>query len=138
MRTLIKPVAIAVAKAALVALATYLSVFVFRLGWFIPLVVTGGAVAASLLTGGERRASSYPLAIGIVVVVSYLLMTIALFAALTDQVSYRTFAVAWHDKGKDNHTGESEIFLEFSDFLGMGWAYTRMPCASTWSRAARR
>lgn len=112
--------ALAAVKATMVGVTAYVSVFVFRLGWFIPLVVIAGAVAAWVVTGSERRASVNRIVVGVVALLSYLLTTMALFWALTDQVSYRTLAVTWHDQGKANHTAESEIFLEFSDFPGHG------------------
>jgi len=104
----------------MVGVTTYASVFIFRLGWFIPLVVIAGAVAAWVFTGSQRRASLNRTIVGAVALLSYLLTTMALFWALTNQVSYRTLAVTWHDQCKANHTAESEIFLEFSDFPGHG------------------
>lgn len=107
-------------KATMVGVTTYVSVFVFRLGWFISLVAIVGAVSAWVVTGSERRASSNRTVVGVVALLFYVLTTMALSWALTGQVSYRTLAVTWHDQGKANHTAESEIFLEFSDFPGHG------------------
>ncbi len=104
----------------MVSVTAYLSMWVFRLGYFIPLVVIAGAGAVWLVTSSERRASLNWAVVGAVALLSYLLATMALFGSLTDQVSYRTLAVIWHDQGNHNHTTESEIFLEFSDFPGQG------------------
>jgi hypothetical protein len=110
----------AAVKATMVGVTTYISVFVFRLGWFIPLVVIAGAVVAWVVTGSERRASLNGTVVGVVALLSYLLTAMALFWSLMGQVSYRTLAVTWHDQGKANHTSQSEIFLNFTDFPGHG------------------
>jgi hypothetical protein len=107
-------------KAAIVGIVAYVSVFVFRLGWFIPVIVLLGAVVALLVTAGERRASRRQALRGGVAILSYVFVTSALFWVLTGQVSYRTFEVTWHDYGSANHSGESEVFLEFSGFPGNG------------------
>jgi hypothetical protein len=107
-------------KAAMVAVTAYVSMSVFRLGYFIPIVVIAGAGAAWVVTRNERRATLNGTVVSAVTLLSYLLATIVLFWGLTGQVSYRTLAVTWHDRGRENHTAESEIFLEFSDFPGHG------------------
>jgi len=110
---------LAAVKATTVGVAMYVSVFAFRLGWFIPVVVLVGAVVVWAVTAGERRIGPRR-TVEVVALLSYLLATAALFWALTSNVSHRTFTVTWHDLGKANFTGESEIFLEFSGFPGHG------------------
>jgi len=119
MTTLKRTFARAAVKATMVAVTTYVSVFTFRLGWFIPFVVFAGAVAAWVVTRTERRVSSNAALLAIVAMTSYLLVIVSLFSALTGQVSYRTFPVTWHDQGPANYTGQAEIYLESKIFPDM-------------------
>ena len=71
--------ALAAVKATMVGVTTCVAVFVFRLGWFIPLVVIAGAGAAWVVTGSERRAGLSRTVVGVVALLCYLLTTMALF-----------------------------------------------------------
>lgn len=111
---------VAVIKAAVVAVAMYVAMSVFRLGWFIPWVVLVGAVIVVAITRKPRLASFWNVTRAGLALLVYLLVTWALFFLLTEQVSHRTYAVTWHDYGAANEIGESEIFLEIHGFPGHG------------------
>jgi hypothetical protein len=105
-------------KGAAVGAAAFACVFVFRLGFFIPIVVLLGALAALAITTRERRASRRPSRIVAVAVISFALATSALYGALTNQVSRRAFEMTWSDNGSANRYGDSEVVLEFAKFPG--------------------
>ena len=105
-------------KGAVVGAATFSCAFVFRLGFFIPIVVLFGALITAVSTTREQRASRRRVKVVTVAVTAYALTILALFGGLTNQVSRRAFEMTWHDNGSANSFGESEIVFEFAEFPG--------------------
>lgn len=107
-------------QAAIIAIAFLLAIFVFRLGWFFPIVAAVGAGVAVLGAGRWRGQRGNRAAAKVVALVSYTLVFATLVWTCVGQRSERTLRAAWHDRGADNSFQEAEVFLEFVDFPGHG------------------
>ncbi len=103
-------------QGAVVAVAFFAAVVVFRLGWFFPIVAVVGAAVAAMVAArwGESqgcRIGRIALALG-----SYALVFAILVWALVGHQSVRTFQATWQDHGVGNFRQDAEVFFEFVDY----------------------
>jgi hypothetical protein len=107
-------------RAAAIAVLTFLCIAVFRLGWFIPLVLALGAIVAVLFaarpswTAGRRTGPT------VVALLVYGLAAVLQFQVLVGRTTQHSLEAVWHDKGSGNPHGEVEVFLEFVAYPGSG------------------
>ena len=95
----------------------------FRLGYQIPIILIVGLVLTMLLTKSDQANLNRQYVAPLFVTVSYLLifwLTWLIFIAYEIPRTYtqRTHAMTWENKGKKNHTGESEVVFQFVDHPG--------------------
>ena len=109
---------VAALQGAVIAAAAFGCTWLFRLGYFLPIVWGVGALAATFVAlTTHREAAQSPMKI-LVAVSSYVLLTVVLYRGLTDQVSNRTFNMTWRAIGSANQAGEDQVRLEFSEYPG--------------------
>jgi hypothetical protein len=107
-------------QAAIVAVAFFAAVFIFRLGWFFPLVAAVGAAVAVQIAIRWRGPRSSRATAGVGAFSSYIFVFASLVWALVGQSSSRTFDAVWQDRGAGNPYQEAEVFLELVEFPGHG------------------
>jgi hypothetical protein len=130
--------AVSAIKGAVIATGLFVCVFVFRLGFFVPVVVLFGAWLAAATTVRQQNASRARGAMLAVAVTFYALTTIAVYAGLTNQVSRRLIQTTWRDCGAANSYGESEVVFDFADFPATALGCTRPRFGTTSWRPAKR
>ncbi len=97
-----------------VAVSGFACVWLFRLGYFLPIVqILGGFVAALIVVAKTPRRLAISAAVA-----SYTVITLVLYLGLTNQVTNRTFDMTWRESGSTNPSGQTGLRLEFAEFPG--------------------
>lgn len=123
-----------------IACAAFACIVLFRLGWFLVIIIPVGALLSAAVVGRiyrHNRRLVATFAIGMAIL-SYGSTFTLLWRTLTNQVSHRTFAMTWHVRD-DPSGGRAEVAFEFVDFPGntIGWYSTALRDHLTASRSSR-
>lgn len=111
-----KPLIRVFAKLVLAAFITHAASMYFRLGWFLPIVWSFGAVLAVVFTSAEWKLAKRSSLFAGLTAFAYLFITIGSLNLLTNRKQFRTFTMNWTDKGRKNDLKESEVVLRFVDY----------------------
>src|SRR6187455_558190 len=102
-----KGFASAAIKGVLTSCLFFATVFIVRLGYFLPIVLPLGAGLAAVVTRGEQRLSGRRAAVIGVAVLAYTLAMALLFRTLTNQTSRETLRMNWH-AAPETRDGDAE------------------------------
>jgi hypothetical protein len=115
MRTLVVPVVIGAAT----ALAFFLAMFVFRLGYFVVLVIPAGALCAAILAlVRPARGTLARVVAAVAAIVSYSATTAALYVTTVGQETSRTYVATWRPGSGERSEKDILAVLEFLEAPG--------------------